>query len=78
MPQLTTLGFEGGTLGDDGIATMYRYQRAFAHLTSIELADNYITSAGKALLSKAKLEFDFGVQRDDDDGEDQRYCAGDE
>ena len=73
LPQLDTLGLEMGTMGDEGAATMFRMQRAFEHLTSIDVDDNYLTSAGKALLTRTGLTFDFGKQRDDDD--DRRYAS---
>jgi hypothetical protein len=75
LPQLDTLSFEDGTLGDEGAAEIYRLQKAFMHLSVLDLDNNFVTKEGKKLLAKTKLKVDYGrYQRDGDDPGD-RYVA---
>lgn len=78
LPQLSHLSLALGTMGDEGAAAMFRLQRAFAHLASIDLDDNFITADGKRLLAKAKLPIEWGSQRDDGGNPEDRYCAAGE
>ena len=74
LPQLTELDLEMGTLGDEHAARLFALQKAFAHLTKLDVHDNYLTSEGKAVLKQTKLPINFGEQRDDD-GPDERYAS---
>ena len=76
LPQLSSLDLNGGTLGDEGAAQIFRLQRAFAHLTSIELADNYISDEGQRRLEATDLAVELGAQRDDDGDPSNRYVSG--
>jgi hypothetical protein len=78
LPQLKSLDLGLSTMGDDGVATMVRYGRAFAHLEKISLDENYITKAGAKELAKAKLAADVKKQREDDGEPEDRYCAAGE
>jgi hypothetical protein len=64
-----------GTLGDEGVQLLYRYQKAFAHLEKIELDDNFITREGERLLAQTKLNVHIGEQRDDEGDPSNRYAS---
>ena len=74
LPQLTELDLKMGTLGDEHAARLFALQKAFAHLTKLDVHDNYLTSEGKAVLKKTKLPVHFGEQRDDD-GAEERFAS---
>ncbi len=74
LPQLAELDLQMGTLGDESIARMFALQRAFAHL-KLNVDDNYIGTEGKALLKRAKLDFELGKQREDEGGPEDRYAS---
>lgn len=65
LPQLTTLDLRSGTLSDAGARTLFQYQHAFAHLGSIDLANNIVTPAGRALLAATALRTQLSEQRPD-------------
>ena len=75
LPQLRTLDLAMGTMSDDGAQTLFRLQKAFAHLEKIELGDNYITSDGERLLKQTRLAIELGEQRDDEGDPDNRYAS---
>jgi uncharacterized protein (TIGR02996 family) len=76
LPQLETLSFEDGTLGDDGAGEIYRLQKAFRHLSALHLDNNFVSREGKKLLAKAKLNVELGrYQRDDGGDPGDRYVA---
>ena len=72
LPQLAELDLQMGTLGDESIARLFAVQRAFAHV-KLNVDDNYIGNQGKRLLQSAKLDFEFGTQREDEGGPEDRY-----
>lgn len=75
LPQLTSLDLAMSTMSDDGAKTMFRFQKAFAHLDKIDLDDNFIGDEGKRLLKSTKLNIKFGEQRDDEGDPDLRYAS---
>jgi hypothetical protein len=75
LPQLASLDLAMSTMSDDGAKTMYRFQKAFAHLEKIDLDDNFITDEGKRLLKSTNLNIKFGEQRDDEGDPDMRYAS---
>ena len=75
LPQLRSLDLGMGTLGDDGAKMIYRFQKAFAHLEKLDLADNFISREGKRLLKSTNLEVKIGAQRDDEGDPDNRYAS---
>ena len=75
LPQLRSLDLAMGTMSDDGAQTLFRLQKAFAHLEKIALDDNYVTSEGERLLAQSRLAIELGEQRDDEGDPDNRYAA---
>lgn len=75
LPQLSELGLAMGTLGDENIAEMFALQKAFKHLNSIDVTDNFLTAESKKLFKQANLKVQFGEQRDDDGGPEDRYAS---
>ncbi len=55
-----------GTLADEHAGRIFALQKAFAHLTKLDVHDNYLGNEGKTVLKKTKQPFHFGEQRDDD------------
>ncbi|MCX5748434.1 MAG: hypothetical protein NT062_38765, partial [Proteobacteria bacterium] len=74
LPQLAELDLSMGTLADEHVAKLFARQKAFAHLTKIDVHDNYLTNASRTLLAKANLVVNFGKQREDD-GDDRVASA---
>jgi len=75
LPQLSQLDLRMGTLGDDNIAKLFAWQKAFAHLSKLDLDDNYLGAESKRLLKQANLAFDFGRQREDEGDPSDRYAS---
>jgi uncharacterized protein (TIGR02996 family) len=75
LPQLKTLDLSKGVMSDDGAATLFRLQRAFAHLEEIDVEDNFITREGERLLEQTKLRMEIGEQRDDEGDPSNRYVS---
>ncbi|HWO18077.1 MAG TPA: WGR domain-containing protein [Kofleriaceae bacterium] len=75
LPQLAELDLKMGALSDDGARVFYRYQKAFAHLSHIDVDDNFLTRAGVQLLKSTQLPFHFGEQRDDEGDPENRYAS---
>jgi len=75
LPQLAELDLKMGTLGDDSITKLFALQKAFAHLSKLDVDDNFISNDGKALLEQAKLNFHFGEQREDEGDPSERYAS---
>ncbi|MEO8840953.1 MAG: WGR domain-containing protein [Kofleriaceae bacterium] len=75
LPQLAELDLSMGTLGDEHVTKLFAMQAAFAHLTKLDVNDNYLTNEGKSLLEQAKLAVHFGEQRDDEGDPSDRYAS---
>lgn len=75
LPQLERLDLSLGTMSDEGVRLLYRYQKAFRHLQRIDVSDNFITDAGARLLRSLKLPIEIGDQRDDEGDPSNRYSA---
>jgi len=75
LPQLRSLDLGMGTMSDDGARTLFRLQKAFAHLEKIELDDNFITGEGERLLAQTRLQVEIGEQRDDEGDPTNRYAS---
>jgi uncharacterized protein (TIGR02996 family) len=75
LPQLRSISLGMGTLGDEGVQILYRYQKAFAHLEKIDLDDNFISHEGERLLAQTKLNVHIGEQRDDEGDPSNRYAS---
>ncbi len=72
LPQLTRIDLDMGTMGDEGAEVLAGNAAKLAHV-KLDVDDNYLTDAGKALLEKAFGNLHFGMQRDEDDG--RRYAS---
>jgi uncharacterized protein (TIGR02996 family) len=75
LPQLAELDLSMGTLGDEHVTKIFAMQKAFAHLSKLDVNDNYLTHEGKSLLKQAKLAFNFGEQREDEGEPSERYAS---
>ena len=75
LPQLKSIDLGMGTLGDEGVQTIFRFQKAFAHLERIDLEDNFVTREGERLLAQTKLNVHIGEQRDDEGDPSNRYAS---
>ena len=75
LPQLAEVDLSMGTLGDEHMTKIFAMQKAFAHLTKLDVNDNYLTNEGKSLLKQAKLAFNFGEQREDEGDPSDRYAS---
>ncbi|MFT3698490.1 MAG: WGR domain-containing protein [Kofleriaceae bacterium] len=75
LPQLDGLGLAMGTLDDQTIRKMFTLQKAFAHLSTIDVTDNYLSNDSKKLFKQFGLKVTFGEQRDDDDDGGERYAS---
>ena len=74
LPQLSALDLSMGTLSDEGVRKLYRYQKAFQHLEKLDITDNYVSKDGQKLLRTMKLPVEIGKQREDD-GDGARYAS---
>jgi predicted DNA-binding WGR domain protein len=75
LPQLEVLDLSMGTLSDDGIRRLYRYQKAFQHLAKLDIGDNYVTKDGLKLLRTLKIPAEVGKQREDGGDPTDRYAS---
>ncbi|MEJ7602567.1 MAG: TIGR02996 domain-containing protein [Kofleriaceae bacterium] len=70
--QLATLDLSLGMMTDAGAQALARHADAFAHLTSINLGENYLTSDGIGAVKRALPSVTATAQKTDDD---HRYCS---
>ncbi|MDQ3339119.1 MAG: WGR domain-containing protein [Myxococcota bacterium] len=75
LPQLEVLDLSMGTLSDEGIRRLYRYQKAFQHLAKLDIGDNFVTKDGLKLLRTLKIPAEVGRQRDDGGDPTDRYAS---
>jgi predicted DNA-binding WGR domain protein len=75
LPQLEVLDLSMGTLSDEGIRRLYRYQKAFQHLAKLDIGDNFVTKDGLKLLRTLKIPAEVGKQREDGGDPTDRYAS---
>jgi len=75
LPQLEVLDLGLGTLSDEGVRRLYRYQKAFQHLARLDISSNFVSKDGLKLLGTLKIPLEVGRQRDDEGDPTNRYAA---
>lgn len=66
LSQLTSLDLSMGALSDAGVDAMLEQRAAFAHLESLNLDDNALTTASKPKVKRLAKSVNFGKEQDPD------------